>query len=75
MADGARPAMRLSALFDPEPQTWGLRGDPFLGRYPPRQLTWLTRAQKIGVAETIEDGRDNRAGRAQAPAAGVTLLP
>ncbi len=23
--------MRLSALFDPEPQTWGLRGDPSLG--------------------------------------------
>ena len=22
--------MRVSALFDPEPQTWGLRGDPSL---------------------------------------------
>jgi hypothetical protein len=22
--------MRVSALFDPEPQTWGLRGDPHL---------------------------------------------
>jgi hypothetical protein len=27
-----RPAMRVSALFDPEPQTWGLRGDPYLWR-------------------------------------------
>jgi hypothetical protein len=24
--------MRMSALFDPEPQTWGLRGDPYLWR-------------------------------------------
>jgi hypothetical protein len=24
--------MPVSALFDPEPQTWGLRGDPYLGR-------------------------------------------
>jgi hypothetical protein len=24
--------MRISALFDPEPQTWGLRGDPYLWR-------------------------------------------
>lgn len=24
--------MRVSALFDPEPQTWGLRGDPYLWR-------------------------------------------
>ena len=27
-----RPAMPMSALFDPEPQTWGLRGDPYLWR-------------------------------------------
>jgi hypothetical protein len=27
-----RPAMRVSALFYPEPQTWGLRGDPYLWR-------------------------------------------
>jgi len=25
-------AMKLSALFDPEPATWGLRGDPHLWR-------------------------------------------
>ncbi len=24
--------MPVSALFDPEPQTWGLRGDPYLWR-------------------------------------------
>jgi hypothetical protein len=24
--------MKVSALFDPEPQTWGLRGDPYLWR-------------------------------------------
>ena len=24
--------MRVSALFDPEPETWGLRGDPCLWR-------------------------------------------
>jgi hypothetical protein len=24
--------VRVSALFDPEPQTWGLRGDPYLWR-------------------------------------------
>ena len=30
MTGSERPAMRVSALFDPEPQTWGLRGDPFL---------------------------------------------
>ena len=24
--------MRVSDLFDPEPQTWGLRGDPYLWR-------------------------------------------
>jgi hypothetical protein len=24
--------MRVSALFDPEPPTWGLRGDPYLWR-------------------------------------------
>jgi hypothetical protein len=27
-----RPAIRVSTLFDPEPQTWGLRGDPYLWR-------------------------------------------
>jgi hypothetical protein len=25
-------AMRVSDLFDPEPETWGLRGDPYLWR-------------------------------------------
>jgi hypothetical protein len=30
MTGNERPAMRVSALFDPEPQTWGLRGDPYL---------------------------------------------
>jgi tetratricopeptide (TPR) repeat protein len=30
---------------------------------------------KVGVAETVEDGRDHRASRAQAPAAGVMRLP
>jgi hypothetical protein len=27
-----RLTMRVSALFDPEPRTWGLRGDPYLWR-------------------------------------------
>jgi light-regulated signal transduction histidine kinase (bacteriophytochrome) len=30
---------------------------------------------KVGVVETVEDGRDHRAGRAQASVAGVMLLP
>jgi hypothetical protein len=25
-------AVKLSALFDPEPESWGLRGDPYLWR-------------------------------------------
>jgi hypothetical protein len=29
MTADERPAMPVSALFDPEPQTWGLRGDPY----------------------------------------------
>ena len=32
MTGDERPTMRMSALFDPEPQTWGLRGDPTLWR-------------------------------------------
>lgn len=32
MTADERPAMRVSSLFDPEPQTWGLRGDPYLWR-------------------------------------------
>jgi hypothetical protein len=32
MTSDEPPAMRVSALFDPEPQTWGLRGDPYLWR-------------------------------------------
>ena len=29
---GRWPIMKMSALFDPEPQVWGLRGDPHLWR-------------------------------------------
>ena len=32
MTADERPATRVSDLFDPEPQTWGLRGDPYLWR-------------------------------------------
>jgi hypothetical protein len=32
MTSDEPPATRVSALFDPEPQTWGLRGDPYLWR-------------------------------------------
>jgi hypothetical protein len=32
MTDDAIAAVRMSALFDPEPETWGLRGDPHLWR-------------------------------------------
>jgi hypothetical protein len=28
MTADERPATRVSSLFNPEPQTWGLRGDP-----------------------------------------------
>ena len=35
--------MRVSDLFDPEPQTWGLRGDPHLWRAPcARTWPWIT---------------------------------
>ena len=32
MTGDDRPAMQVSDLFDPEPQRWGLRGDPYLWR-------------------------------------------
>ena len=32
MTGDERQAMPVSALFDPEPRTWGLRGDPHLWR-------------------------------------------
>ena len=32
MTDDATAAVRMPALFDPEPETWGLRGDPHLWR-------------------------------------------
>jgi hypothetical protein len=32
MTSDERQPMRVSALFGPEPQTWGLRGDPHLWR-------------------------------------------
>src|SRR5262245_34653123 len=32
MARDDRSTVKLSALFDPEPHTWGLRGDPYLWR-------------------------------------------
>lgn len=32
MTSDERPAVPMSALFDPEPTTWGLRGDPHLWR-------------------------------------------
>jgi hypothetical protein len=32
MTDDDASTMKVSALFDPEPGTWGLRGDPFLWR-------------------------------------------
>lgn len=33
--------MKLSALFDPEPDTWGLRGDPHLWRALREHLTGI----------------------------------
>lgn len=38
MTGDERPTVPVSALFDPEPQTWGLRGDPFLWRALRRHL-------------------------------------
>src|SRR5579862_1922790 len=32
MTDDATTAVKMSVLFDPEPETWGLRGDPPLWR-------------------------------------------
>ncbi len=32
MTDDDAATVRVSALFDPEPETWGLRGDPYLWR-------------------------------------------
>jgi hypothetical protein len=32
MTDPDAAAAMVSALFDPEPETWGLRGDPYLWR-------------------------------------------
>ena len=32
MTDDDAAAVKVSALFDPEPATWGLRGDPYLWR-------------------------------------------
>jgi hypothetical protein len=32
MTDDAAATVRMSALFDPEPETWSLRGDPYLWR-------------------------------------------
>lgn len=32
MTEDPDTAVRMSALFDPEPETWGLRGDPHLWR-------------------------------------------
>ena len=32
MVDDGVVARKMADLFDPEPQTWGLRGDPYLWR-------------------------------------------
>jgi len=32
MACQDAPAAKMASLFDPEPETWGLRGDPYLWR-------------------------------------------
>ena len=32
MTDDSAPAGTIADLFDPEPATWGLRGDPYLWR-------------------------------------------
>lgn len=32
MAHDDAAIVKVSALFDPEPETWGLRGDPYLWR-------------------------------------------
>jgi hypothetical protein len=53
------------------------------GTYAPAKPGWSGRREpdvanpgsKVGAAETLEDGRDHRAGHAQASAAGVMLLP
>ncbi|MCX4539236.1 hypothetical protein [Streptomyces sp. NBC_01565] len=32
MADDDAPVVKMAGLFDPEPTTWGLRGDPYVWR-------------------------------------------
>jgi hypothetical protein len=54
---------------------FGVGAGAFTRVYPRRGADVADPRLKVGVAETVEDGRDHRAGRAQAPAAGAMLLP
>jgi hypothetical protein len=52
MTGDDRPPMRVPDLFDPEPQTWGLRGDPYLWRAlraPGRSRILIARHRRAAV--------------------------
>jgi hypothetical protein len=51
MARDDPATVKLSALFDPEPPTWGLRGDPYLWRELREHLSGAD--LPASVAETV----------------------
>jgi hypothetical protein len=63
MTGDQHPAMRVSALFDPEPRTWGLRGDPSLWRALRAHLADLDIPASLGgVAALLHEGFGELAG-------------
>lgn len=53
MTEDATAAVGMSALFDPEPETWGLRGDPHLWRALREQLVGQAIPPSIGEVTSL----------------------
>jgi hypothetical protein len=52
MIDGPAPVGTIADLFEPEPATWGLRGDPYVWRAMSRMLS--KRLMPTGERELVE---------------------
>ncbi|MCL4857945.1 MAG: hypothetical protein KJZ93_01000 [Caldilineaceae bacterium] len=57
------PSEAVSALFDPAPSTWGLRGDPYLWQAMQRALTTVARpSTAASLAALIESAFEQLTG-------------
>ncbi len=53
MAHDEAAAMKMADLFDPEPRTWGLRGDPYLWQALREHLSGTDIPASVGEAVAL----------------------